>query len=59
MSICVIYEGHPIKNETFFSAVSVHARLMKFLSKLARLFGCSRVPYSMFYIVPTFVARQH
>ena len=43
----------------FYSAVNLHARLMKFLSKLACLFGCSQVPYSMFYIVPTFVARQH
>ena len=55
-----IYEGHPIKNETFFySALNLHARLMKFLSKLARLFGCSHVPYSRFYIIPTFVAMQH
>ena len=43
----------------FYSAVILHARLMKFLSKLARLFGCSQVPYFTFYIVPTVVARQH
>ena len=54
------YEGHPMKNETLsISAVNLHARLLKFLSKLVRLFGCSRVLYSTCYIVPTFVARQH
>ena len=54
------YERHPIKNETFFySALNLHARLMKSCSKLAHLFGCSHVPYSKCYIVPTFVARQH
>ena len=26
--------------------MNIHARLRKFLSKLARLFGCSNVPYS-------------
>ena len=39
--------------------MNLHARIMKFLSKLACLFGCSHVPYSTFYIVPTVVARQH
>ena len=39
--------------------MNLHARLMKFLSKLARLFDCSHVPYSTFYIVPISVARQH
>ena len=32
---------------------------MKSHSKLACLFGCSHVPYSMCYILPIFVARQH
>ena len=41
------------------SVVTLHSRHMKFRSKLTRLFGCSLVPYSMRYIVPAFVARQH
>ena len=32
---------------------------MKSRPKLARSFGCSLVSYSMRYIVPFFVARQH
>ena len=59
---CVLslYEGHPIKNETFFySALNLHARLMKSCSKLAHLFGSSLVPCSTCYVVPTVVARQH
>ena len=52
--------GPPNKNETcFYSTVNVHSRLMKYCSKLARLFGCPYVPYSTCYIAPTFVARQH
>ena len=47
------------EGDFFYSAVRLHARLMNFLSKLARLFGCSGVPYSTFNIVPTFVAKQH
>ena len=43
----------------FYSAVNLHARVMKSRLKLARLFGCSQEPYLMCYIVPTFVARQH
>ena len=55
-----MYEGHPIKNETFFyNALNLHARLMKSCSKLTHLFGCSRVPYLTCYVVPTVVARQH
>ena len=48
------YKGHPIKNDTV-SIVNLHARLMKSRTKLARLYGCSHVPFSMCYIVPTFV----
>ena len=55
----VIYEGHPIKNETFYSGVNLHARLRKSRPKVARLFGCSHVPNSTCYLVTAFVARQH
>ena len=62
---CLCLKGRYIRGSSnkewdfFYSAVNLHARLMKFLSMLTRLFGCSHVPYSTFYIVPTFVARQH
>ena len=52
------YEGHPIMNETFNSAVNLHLRLMKSCSMLALHFGCSHVPYSMCYIVLIFVASN-
>ena len=45
--------------EFFYSAVNLHSRHMISRSKLARLFGCSHVPFSTHYILPTFVARQH
>ena len=41
----------------FYSALNLHARLMKSCSKLTHLFGCSRVPYLTCYVVPTVVAR--
>ena len=37
----------------FNSAVNLHARLMKSRSVLARLLGCSHVPYLTCYIYPT------
>ena len=47
------YEGHPIKNETFAIAQLINMLdLCNLDSKLARLFGCSHVPYSTCYIVP-------
>ena len=43
----------------FDNAVNLHALVMKSLLMLVRLFDCSQETYSMCYIVPTFVARQH
>ena len=37
----------------FNSAVNLHARLMKSRSVLARLLGCSHIPYLTGYIYPT------
>ena len=54
-----VYVGQPIKNETFSSAVNLHAKLVKSRTYLACLFGCSHVPFSTCYIIPSFVARQH
>ena len=60
VNVTFIYEGHSIKNETFFySGMNLYARLMKSCPKLACLFGCSHITYSMCYLVPAFVARQH
>ena len=53
------YEGHPIHNENFSTEQLIHTQDMKSLTKLARLFGCSHVPFSTGYIAPDFVAGQH
>ena len=70
LSVTRPYKSMAIVNETLrgssnkewdfcYSAVNIHARLMKSPSTLARVFGFSHVPYSTCYIVPIFVARQH
>ena len=44
----------------FLSSVNLLAAgLMKSRSNLAYHFGCSPVPYSTRYIVPTYVASHH
>ena len=56
----VILRGSSNKEwDFFYSAVNLHARVMKSRLNLARLFGYSQESYLMCYIVPTFVARQH